>query len=299
MASHFEEEDPTIKECANCASLDNLGRCSRCHTAWFCSVKCQRAYWPFHKEWCKKNDFADMIETEQPKFAKWMRKHGKIAVLKDDEVDRLERKVATMESMYGKNQPKALPPTYTPEEILKMKAAEEAQMLMHQTTSKEAEDWLELKIPHELGMECSNYKWRQNQSQVEIFVQIPVGTNSKAVQVDLQSNYLSVSVGDELYMKGDLYAPIKVDMSTWLIHDNILEFVLLKRYRKGYYEDGKTNADTFWFSIFRKSSKLETLNLEYPPNHYYSSHVEKTDKPLHKRVGRNSNIPMIDRSKEK
>lgn len=42
-----------------------------------------QSYWPFHKEWCKKNDFADMIEAEQPKFAKWMRKHGKIAVLKD------------------------------------------------------------------------------------------------------------------------------------------------------------------------------------------------------------------------
>jgi hypothetical protein len=68
---------------ANCGSMEGLGRCSRCHSAWFCSVKCQKAYWPFHREWCKKNDFADALEAEQPKFAKWMRKHGKIAVLKD------------------------------------------------------------------------------------------------------------------------------------------------------------------------------------------------------------------------
>lgn len=68
---------------ANCGSMEGLGRCSRCHGAWFCSVKCQKAYWPFHREWCKKNDFADALEAEQPKFAKWMRKHGKVAVLKD------------------------------------------------------------------------------------------------------------------------------------------------------------------------------------------------------------------------
>ena len=84
-----------------------------------------------------------------------------------------------------------------------------------------------------------------------------------------------------------------------LADDNMLEFVLLKRYRKGFYEDGKTNADTFWHSIFRKASKTETLNLEYPPNKYYSSHVEKEEKALHKRVGRNSSYPMIDRSKER
>jgi hypothetical protein len=43
----------------------------------------QQAYWPFHKEWCTRNDFADLIEKQEPKFAKWMRKHGKQAVLKD------------------------------------------------------------------------------------------------------------------------------------------------------------------------------------------------------------------------
>lgn len=54
-----------------------------------------QAYWPFHRVWCHKNDFADAVEKEEPNFARWMRKHGKMAVLKDDEVDRIERKASS------------------------------------------------------------------------------------------------------------------------------------------------------------------------------------------------------------
>lgn len=67
-------------------------------------------YWPFHKSNCKRNEFADAVEETEPKFATWMRRHGKIAVMKDDEVDRLERAGASrqdvMESMYGRVDPK-------------------------------------------------------------------------------------------------------------------------------------------------------------------------------------------------
>ena len=50
-----------------------------------------QAYWPFHRPQCRRNEFADAVEEQEPKFAAWMRRHGKLAVLKDDEVDRLER----------------------------------------------------------------------------------------------------------------------------------------------------------------------------------------------------------------
>jgi hypothetical protein len=45
-----------------------------------------QAYWPFHRDACRRNEFADAIEVSEPKFAAWMRGHGKLAVLKDDEV---------------------------------------------------------------------------------------------------------------------------------------------------------------------------------------------------------------------
>ena len=50
-----------------------------------------QAYWPFHKAICYRNEFADATQASEPKFANWMRKHRKMAVVKDDEVDRLER----------------------------------------------------------------------------------------------------------------------------------------------------------------------------------------------------------------
>ncbi len=97
----------------NCGATEGLLTCSRCRSAWFCSVKCQRvrqvasgaplllltapaalhhslagtqAYWPFHKASCQRNEFADVAEAAEPKFAAWMRRHGKLAVLQDDEV---------------------------------------------------------------------------------------------------------------------------------------------------------------------------------------------------------------------
>lgn len=229
-----------------------------------------------------------------------MRKHGKVAVLKDDEVDRLERKTATMSDMYGKNQPKPLPPSYTPEELRLMRAAEERSLLEDVVGTKAEQLWGEIRVPDDMGLECSKYKWRQNQSFVEIFVQLPASVSAKAVSVELTSNFLSVTVGGEVLMKGDLFLPIKQDMSTWLINDNILEMVLLKRYRKGHYEDGKTNSDTFWFGIFRKGRPEESIELEHPPSKYYSSHWEKEEhRPMSKIMGKSSNRPMIDRSRER
>ena len=68
--------------------------------------------------------------------------------------------------------------------------------------------------------------------------------------------------------------------------EHILEIVMLERNRKNHYEDGKTNADTFWYSVFWKGRPEEMLQLTNPPTEYYSSEYEREEKPLHKRVGK-------------
>jgi hypothetical protein len=59
-----------------------------------------------------------------------------------------------------------------------------------------------------------------------------------------------------------------------ILQDGVLEMSLLKRNRKGHYEDGTTNADTYWRSVVRGAAAHETLQLEHPPTAYYWSHCE-------------------------
>lgn len=79
------------------------------------ALSLSQAYWPFHKTYCKRNEFADSVEEREPRFARWLRKHGKQAQLKDDEVDRIERaskaacgpsRQEVMDSMYNRLNPK-------------------------------------------------------------------------------------------------------------------------------------------------------------------------------------------------
>jgi CHAD domain-containing protein len=56
-----------------------------------------------------------------------------------------------------------------------------------------------------------------NARPLQVFVRLPAGTSGKAVFVDLQTNLLTVTVEGQEYLKGELYAPIKQDMSVWVI----------------------------------------------------------------------------------
>ncbi|KAK9834005.1 hypothetical protein WJX81_002377 [Elliptochloris bilobata] len=206
MAAMHEEEIENPLECSNCGATEGLLTCTRCRSAWFCSVKCQRAHWPFHKDNCQRNEFADMAEVAEPKFAAWMRRHGKLATLKDDEVDRLERASA---ASTGRTRGEA------------------------RQQSQRQRAWLHIEVPAGLGLDCDRYKWSQNQSHVEVVVQLTPST-------------LRVRLGDVVAMAGALWSQIKCEESTWLIQDGLLQLYMLKRNRRGAYTDGATNADTFW-----------------------------------------------------
>jgi hypothetical protein len=62
---------PTI--CINCARLNFGGEserldCSRCNTACYCSVACQKAHWPIHKKACKLVICQHCAKLETTKF---------------------------------------------------------------------------------------------------------------------------------------------------------------------------------------------------------------------------------------
>lgn len=44
---------------------------------------------------------------------------------------------------------------------------------------------------------------------------------------------------------------------------------LLKRHRRGNYEDGETNATTYWFSVVKTAGEPYTIALKAPPVEYF------------------------------
>lgn len=247
-----------------------------------------QAYWPFHKLECRRNEFADLIEDSEPKFARWMRAHGKIAVLKDDEVDRLERAAGAasgtsrqevMESMYGRLEPKPQGPCYSLEERAAMRAREQSETALLKS-SKHAQGYDSITVPADLGLECPAYKWRQNQSHVEIFIPLPESCDKSKVTVSLSPSTIKVELDERPILSGKLFQNIKEDESTWYIVDNILEISLLKRNRRGNYADKTTNADTFWHSVLKSAPFGERLELQNVPTTYYWSPYEADGEPL-------------------
>ena len=85
---------------------------------------------------------------------------------------------------------------------------------------------------------------------MEIFVPLPANcVVARDVRVDLRSNFLSIEVDGEPRINGELHSPVKAEASTWIVVDGVLEMSLLKRNRRGNYDDGCSNADTFWYSV--------------------------------------------------
>ena len=201
-------------------------------------------------------------------------------------MDRIERKVTSMEDLYGRAQPKPRPPEFDADDMRRMKAREETDLLAARAADaatledKSALTYRQLEIEHNLGEDCGTYKWRQTQTYVEVFVPLPatcvVATD---VNVRLTSTFVLVAVRGEAVIEGELHSPIKAEASTWVVVDGVLEMSLLKRNRRGNYDDGCTNADTFWYSVCASTDGggrndhggAKRLPLTEPPHEYYDT----------------------------
>ena len=159
-----------------------------------------------------------------------------------------------MPSMYGRANPKPEPPSFDAEDMRKMRDANEMTVMRLRAADADAAKriagmssdipgtslessaaWSDIAIPASLGFDHGQTKWRQNQTFVEIFVALP-GNARRAtdVSIDLQSDFLSVKVGETSVINGSLFRPVKAEASTWIISDSVLErefsfkFLMLK-----------------------------------------------------------------------
>jgi hypothetical protein len=84
-----------------------------------------------------------------------------------------------MEDMYGRANPKPKPPEFDAEDMRRMKAREETDLLaVRADEAATLEDksvlyYDSFAIERNLGEDCGGYKWRQTQTFVEIFVPLP------------------------------------------------------------------------------------------------------------------------------
>ncbi|GJJ67900.1 hypothetical protein EMPS_00246 [Entomortierella parvispora] len=76
------------------------------------------------------------------------------------------------------------------------------------------------------------YVWRQTLVDLDVSVQVPKGTRSKDLVVDIKKKSLTVGLkGQEPIIKGALFKDIKVDDSTWTL-DNQQEInIHLEKYK--------------------------------------------------------------------
>ena len=232
-----------------------------------------------------------------------------------------------MEDMYGRANPKPEPPKFDAEDMKNMREAEETRLLKARETSKNELYWQEIEVEKCLGLETETIKWKQNQTYVEIFVRLDgyaggmsahESAKSEDVQVDMSRSRLSVRYKDDVIIDDKkLYKDIKVELSTWVIVDNVLEICLLKFCRRGAgYAGGKSNADTFWRSLF-SDEYLNALRVEdskvhldstsslteddvkksIPERYYETEFDENYGVRVGNKARHSSNRPMVARTK--
>lgn len=172
-------------------------------------------------------------------------------------------------------------PSYSLEDKLAMRRKEEEEKIAARKQALLSSSYKQIDIPRDLGLDCGQYKWKQNQSYVEIFIPLPSHVDSASkISVELKPDHISVVIDEKPFLCGTLFRQVKAEESTWYIQDGLLEIILLKRSRRGQYAAGETNANTYWKSVTRKAPEKETLQLENPPSQYYHSPFEGEEKRL-------------------
>lgn len=56
--------------------------------------------------------------------------------------------------------------------------------LQERKLTRDQKLWQQIELPEDLGVDCDGYKWRQNQSHVEVFVKLPTNAAPKKVTRD-------------------------------------------------------------------------------------------------------------------
>lgn len=261
-----------------------MERCAVCRGAYFCSPACRTEYEPFHRRWCRQNQFADASERDDPKFAEWLRKHGRQAVIRDDDVYRMQDKPQwDLDDMYGKAQHVPSLPEYSQAELDLVKQRAREEQASRRKVSPFELAWRAIDVPEGLGAACDLYKWKQSLAYVYVFLRLPEKTAAqpkRKVAVVFRPKRLTVLINGDTYFQGDTMREIVPGESTWHVdaEAGILEITMMKLWRRDNYKDGETNAETWWRRLFQEDPDPHrggglpeaTIPFDKTPTEYYS-----------------------------
>ncbi|KDQ12861.1 hypothetical protein BOTBODRAFT_34014 [Botryobasidium botryosum FD-172 SS1] len=100
------------------------------------------------------------------------------------------------------------------------------------------------------------YTWKQELSDVSVYVPVPPGTRARDLDVKIQKKRLSVGLkGKEKIMEGELCQEIKLDESTWTLEDQKTVYIFLD----------KVNQMQWWENVLTHHPKIDVRKIE-PPN---------------------------------
>ncbi|EDR15574.1 uncharacterized protein LACBIDRAFT_243058 [Laccaria bicolor S238N-H82] len=95
------------------------------------------------------------------------------------------------------------------------------------------------------------YSWTQELGEVDVTVPVPKGTRGKQLNVVIQKKKLVVGLkGEEPILSGELCKEIKVEDSTWTLHDQALVHL------------EKLNNQTWWENVLTHDPKIDTRKIE-------------------------------------
>ncbi|KIK05466.1 hypothetical protein K443DRAFT_640060 [Laccaria amethystina LaAM-08-1] len=95
------------------------------------------------------------------------------------------------------------------------------------------------------------YSWTQELGEVDVTVPVPKGTRGKQLNVVIQKKKLVVGLkGQEPILSGELCKEIKVEDSTWTLHDQALVHL------------EKLNNQTWWENVLTHHPKIDTRKIE-------------------------------------
>lgn len=109
------------------------------------------------------------------------------------------------------------------------------------------------------GCDMEKYSWEQDDREVTVRFQLPPGTTSKQLAVQITTTQLSVSIRGEVALRGTLFKPVKLDDCAWTLEDKKVLVVTIAK--------GNLQYEEWWPHVVTSEPQIDMKTLKPPSKH--------------------------------